>query len=42
MPERVLTAFTYVYAYRHFAGQALLTMSHTEYLLPTDVMIVIY
>jgi len=45
MPEGALTSFTVCYAYRHFAGQALLmtlqSRSRTEYSLPADNIIVL-
>jgi len=45
MPEEALTPFTSCDAYRYFAGRALLTTSqsrsHTEYLLPTNCIIVL-
>jgi len=45
MPERALTPFTACDAYRYFAGPALLmtsqSRSRTEYLLPTDCIIVL-
>ena len=46
MPEGPLTPFTACDAYRYFAGRALLMTSQkyrsrTEYLLPTDCIIVL-
>jgi len=41
MPEGALTPFTACDAYHYLAGRALIMTSHTEYLLPTDCIIVL-
>jgi len=45
MPEKAMTSFTVCDAYRYFVGQVLLmtsqSRSRTEYLLPTDNIIVL-
>jgi len=45
VPEGALTSFTVCDAYRYFADQALLitpqSWSRIEYLLPTDIMVVL-